>query len=51
MVRSYQHITGIGAGGDEPGQGLPLEVAGQQHSPAGSLNRHHEAQLVIGRGP
>jgi hypothetical protein len=51
MVRSDEHIAGVGARGHKPRQSLSFEVAGQQHSPAGGLNRHHEAHLIVGHWP
>jgi len=47
VMRRHEHVAGLGIRGHEPGQPVPLDVAGEQQPAARRLDGKHDARLVI----
>jgi hypothetical protein len=46
-MRGHEHVAGVWIRGDEPGQRIPLDVAGEEQPAARRVHREHEARLVV----
>ena len=47
VMRRHEHVADLGFRRHEPGQSIPLDVAGEEQPAARGLDREHDARLVV----